>query len=171
MPSEYTATDESAAWELFRRPTPRSEIRSFCVEYCRPGVKFVMSWIVLIPTRSRRSDEKAEMATGTSCRLCSRFSAVTTSSSMVLVDAAAAAVVAWRDCAWADVTRAVARTSAPDARRRALVCNVTSPAGPLTGPFDDPECQKCRAAGRPAEIAAECTSKAARSGRCRPLPP
>ena len=62
---------------------------AFCVEYCRPGVKFVMSWTVLIPTRSRFSDVKAEMATGTSCRLCSRFSAVTTSSSMVLVLVAA----------------------------------------------------------------------------------
>jgi len=84
MPSEYTATELSAACELLRRPTPRSEMRSVWVEYCRPGVKFVMSWTVLMPTRSRFSAVNAEIATGTSCRLASRFSAVTTSSSIVL---------------------------------------------------------------------------------------
>jgi len=50
-----------------------------------------MSWIELMPRRSRFAEVKAEMATGMSCRLCSRFSAVTTSSSMVLLAAAAAA--------------------------------------------------------------------------------
>ena len=54
-----------------------------------------MSWIVLMPIRSRFSEVKAEMATGTSCRLCARFSAVTTSSSMVLLAAAAVAGLVW----------------------------------------------------------------------------
>jgi hypothetical protein len=55
-----------------------------------------MSWMVWMPMTSRVLSVNAEMATGTSCRFCSRFSAVTTSSSMVLVDAA-------RVWAWASV--------------------------------------------------------------------
>ena len=93
MPSEYCATLMSAACTLVSRPTPRSVFRSLPWLYSRPGVKFVMSAIVLMPIRSRFSEVNAVMATGTSCRLCSRFSAVTTSSSMVLVEAAAAAAV------------------------------------------------------------------------------
>lgn len=63
-------------------------IRSVDVEYCRPGVKLVMSWIDWMPITSRVLSVKAEIATGMSWRFCSRFSAVTTSSSMVLLVAA-----------------------------------------------------------------------------------
>ncbi len=93
MPSEYCATEPSAAWTLVFRPTPRSVLRSFWALYSRPGVKLVRSETVVIPIRSRRSEVKAETATGTSCRLCARFSAVTTSSSMVLLAAAVAPVL------------------------------------------------------------------------------
>ncbi len=52
-----------------------------------------------MPTRSRSFEVKAEIATGTSCRFCSRFSAVTTSSSIVVFAPAAAAVAVGRVCA------------------------------------------------------------------------
>ena len=54
-----------------------------------------MSKIDAIPSLSRFSAVKTEIATGTSWRLCSRFSAVTTSSSRVLAAATVALSRVW----------------------------------------------------------------------------
>ena len=80
-----------------------------------PGVKFTKSWMPLMPTMSRLAEVKAETATGTSCSDCSRFSAVTTSSSISLPpDAAASAGAA--ACASAACGSAVrAKAEAPRA--------------------------------------------------------
>src|SRR5580704_17815854 len=68
--------------------------RSKDVEYARPGVKFVMSWMVLIPSRSRVFEVYAEMATGTVSKLSLRFSAVTTISAIALSSPGEAALAA-----------------------------------------------------------------------------
>src|SRR4051812_42776326 len=94
-----------------------------------------MSWIDLIPRMSRRSDVNAEMATGTSCKLWLRFSAVTTSSSMVLDDAATAAGLVWA-CA-PTAAKAVASTSALEAKKRTLVCNFCLPIGHQSRVFEN----------------------------------
>ena len=78
-----------------------------------------MSVIVVIPIKSRRAEVKAETATGTSCRLCARFSAVTTNSSMVLVDAAWVAVLPVWACA---VEASAAASIALDAMRACFHC-------------------------------------------------
>ena len=53
-------------------------------------MKVAKSWIVRIPTMSRVSSVKADTATGTSCRLSSRFCAVTTNSSIIFEPAVCA---------------------------------------------------------------------------------
>ena len=83
-----------------------------------------------MPSRSRFSEVKAEMATGTSCRL---WLALFGGDHQFLDGVAGGggagprrrAVWAWAD----DVPKAVANSSALDAKKRTLLCNLTSPVG------------------------------------------
>ena len=81
-----------------------------------PGVKFTKSWMPVMPTMSRFSEVKADTATGTSCSDCSRFSAVTTSSSRV-----APSSTAWAMAGWATAAKASAETPAARNARRGAV--------------------------------------------------
>src|SRR5262245_42032876 len=92
MPSEYSATAGSVPTAFVRRPTPRIARRS-SLRYATLGVKRARSSTVLTPSMVRVSLVYADTATGTSCMLTSRFSAVTITSSRTLREASCAETI------------------------------------------------------------------------------